>query len=72
MPLDPWFLANLACPIDRARLTESGGELVCANGHHYPVVDGVPVMLRPDVPSTMVLADASLKRARRTVWRMRL
>ncbi|HWI19737.1 MAG TPA: methyltransferase domain-containing protein [Vicinamibacterales bacterium] len=64
MPLDSWFTANLACPVDHTSLTADSAELVCANGHRYPVVDGVPVMLRPDVPSTIVLADASLQRAR--------
>ncbi len=63
-PIDPWFTANLACPIDRAALTAAADELVCAHGHRYPVVDGVPVMLRPDVPATISLAEASLQRAR--------
>jgi SAM-dependent methyltransferase/uncharacterized protein YbaR (Trm112 family) len=63
-PLDPWFTANLACPIDRAALTVAADELICAQGHRYPVVDGVPVMLRPDVPATISLAEASLQRAR--------
>lgn len=63
MTLDPWYTANLACPVDHSALTESSGELVCATGHRYPVVDGVPVMLRSDVASTIVLADASRRRA---------
>jgi SAM-dependent methyltransferase/uncharacterized protein YbaR (Trm112 family) len=64
MPVDPWFIANLACPVDQQPLTDDAGSLVCANRHRYPVVDGVPVMLRSDVPSTIVLADASLQRTR--------
>jgi SAM-dependent methyltransferase/uncharacterized protein YbaR (Trm112 family) len=64
--IDPWFIANLACPIDRLPLSGSASQLVCAGGHAYPVVDGVPVMLRPDVRSTIVLADASLQRAQGT------
>ncbi|MEY4094555.1 MAG: hypothetical protein RLZZ53_1754 [Acidobacteriota bacterium] len=62
--IDPWFVDNLACPVDHAALTEESGELVCGSGHRYPVVDGVPVMLRSDVPTTIVLADASLHWAR--------
>ena len=62
--IDPWFIANLACPIDRAALTAAADDLICAHGHRYPVVDGVPVMLRPDVPATISLAEASLQRAR--------
>lgn len=63
-PLDPWFVENLACPVDHGSLSEVPGGLACASGHHYPVVDGVPVMLRTDVPSTIVLADTSLQRAK--------
>ena len=63
-PIDPWFVANLACPSDRTNLSATGDELICAHGHRYPVVDGVPVMLRPDVPATISLAEASLQRAR--------
>jgi SAM-dependent methyltransferase/uncharacterized protein YbaR (Trm112 family) len=61
--IDPWFFANLACPIDRSSLGVKAGSLVCAHGHTYPVVDGVPVMLRPDVLPTIVLAEASMQRA---------
>lgn len=61
--IDPWFVANLACPVDRSSLAVKDGGLICGHGHTYPVVDGVPVMLRPDVRSTIVLADASLQRA---------
>jgi SAM-dependent methyltransferase/uncharacterized protein YbaR (Trm112 family) len=64
MPLDPWFIDNLACPVDHSTLASESGELICVQGHRYPVVDGVPVMLRSDVPSTIILADASVKRAR--------
>lgn len=63
MPIDPWFTANLACPVDHEPVSEAGDALACANGHRYPVVDGVPVMLRTDVPSTIVLAEASMRRA---------
>jgi SAM-dependent methyltransferase/uncharacterized protein YbaR (Trm112 family) len=62
--IDPWFIANLACPIDHTGLSGVAAELCCAQGHRYPVVDGVPVMLRTDVGSTISLADASLQRAR--------
>ncbi len=61
--IDPWFTANLACPLDRGPLAAVNDTLVCATGHRYPVVDGVPVMLRPDVPTTISLADASWRRA---------
>jgi SAM-dependent methyltransferase/uncharacterized protein YbaR (Trm112 family) len=61
--LDPWFVKNVVCPVDRGPLERCSDRLVCANGHRYPVVEGVPVMLRTDVPSTIALAEASLQRA---------
>ncbi len=61
--IDSWYLDNLACPVDRGALSAAGDALCCAHGHRYPVVDGVPVMLRPDVPQTIELAAASLRRA---------
>jgi SAM-dependent methyltransferase len=36
---------KLACPRDRAALVRQDGALVCADGHRYPVVDGIPVLL---------------------------
>jgi SAM-dependent methyltransferase/uncharacterized protein YbaR (Trm112 family) len=60
---DPWFAENLVCPIDRTRLESDARALRCRQDHAYPVVDGIPVMLRGDVPQTIGLADASLKRA---------
>jgi SAM-dependent methyltransferase/uncharacterized protein YbaR (Trm112 family) len=61
--IDGWFVRNLVCPIDHQDVREDGKVLTCSAGHVYPVVDGVPVMLRPDVPQTIELADASLRRA---------
>ena len=56
--IESWFIDNLACPIDHQSLRADGEGLVCAAGHRYPVVDGVPIMLRPDVRQTIELADA--------------
>jgi SAM-dependent methyltransferase/uncharacterized protein YbaR (Trm112 family) len=62
--IDPWFLESLVCPADRRRLHADDGKLACGEGHRFPVVDGVPVMLL-DGPQTISLADASLRRATR-------
>jgi SAM-dependent methyltransferase/uncharacterized protein YbaR (Trm112 family) len=64
MNIDPWFVQNLACPIDHGPLHEDSGGLACDRSHSFPIVDGVPIMLRDDVPQTIELADASLRRAR--------
>lgn len=63
--IDPWFVENLVCPVDHRPLRADAAELTCIGGHRYPVVDGVPIMLRPDVSQTIDLADASLRRATR-------
>ncbi|HSW94968.1 MAG TPA: Trm112 family protein [Patescibacteria group bacterium] len=46
MPIDPALLEILACPADRAPVSDEGTHLVCgACGRRYPVRDGIPVML---------------------------
>jgi SAM-dependent methyltransferase/uncharacterized protein YbaR (Trm112 family) len=42
------LLEVLACPCDHMPLTSREGALVCPEGHSYPVIEGVPVMLRQD------------------------
>jgi SAM-dependent methyltransferase len=53
----------LACPVDHSGLTVDGSTLWCADGHRYPVVDGVPVLLRDDVPETLWVHRRSLAAA---------
>lgn len=54
----------LACPVDAAPLLRNGNdELVCSHGHRYPVVDGVPVLLRSDVEQTIGVAQRSIDAA---------
>jgi SAM-dependent methyltransferase len=53
----------LACPVDRGALTADGSTLSCTEGHRYPVVDGVPVLLRDDVPETLWVHRRSLTAA---------
>jgi uncharacterized protein YbaR (Trm112 family) len=65
MTIDPWLRAHLACPIDRSPLRDDRGGLICGSGHQYPVEDGVPVMLREDVPQTIDFVRASIARAYR-------
>lgn len=62
MTIDPWFLQSLVCPADHKGLQSAGDSLVCAAGHRFPVIDGVPVMLVAG-PQTIELAAASLRRA---------
>jgi uncharacterized protein YbaR (Trm112 family) len=44
--LDKDFLEILACPVDKAPISQEGEEIVCSKcGRRYPVRDGIPVML---------------------------
>ncbi|MGA7227456.1 MAG: Trm112 family protein [Acidimicrobiia bacterium] len=50
--IDPGLAAILVCPVDRGHLSENSetAHLVCDQcGREYPVLDGIPVMLIPDV-----------------------
>lgn len=54
----------LACPHDRSALRHEAGWLHCDSGHRFPVVEGVPVLLRDDVLQTIGIASESLRLAR--------
>lgn len=63
MDLSAW--TDLVCPIDKSALNfDHDGASCAAHGHRYPVVEGIPVLLRDDVEQTIGLARASLDRAR--------
>jgi len=72
--LDPWLLSHLSCPRGHGPLTVTGqgaasevptAWLGCPAGCTFPVVDGVPVLLRDDVPKTIGLISTSIREARR-------
>lgn len=60
---DPWFVEHLVCPGDRGPLRLVGDALVCGNGHRFPIVDGVPVMMQDTQAPTMAGVEHSLRRA---------
>ncbi len=62
--MSPWLLQHLVCPRDRGALTGRGDRLVCPAGHEFPVVQGVPVLLVPDVEQTLWVAQRSVERSR--------
>ena len=44
--IDKELLEILACPVDKAPVSEDGDWIVCSEcGRRYPVRDGIPVML---------------------------
>src|ERR1051325_8871 len=58
--MDNWYLDNLVCPRDHTQLAARGEQVICAEGHAYPVVDGVPVMLLNNTAQTLEVAGRSL------------
>ena len=55
------FASLLACPYERTPLTRDERVLRCPNGHAFPIVVDVPVLLCSDVAQTIGLASNSLK-----------
>lgn len=55
------MLSSLACPRDLTRLSPDRRGLRCELGHVYPVVDGIPVLLVPEVEQTHSFARRSLE-----------
>jgi len=55
----------LACPRDQLPLIASDAALVCSEGHRYPIVDGIPILLRDDVAHTHWAADLSIEAGRK-------
>src|SRR5579864_6520598 len=46
------WLDFLVDPVERKPLSIDGARLVAQNGAHYPLVDGIPVLLRSDIAPT--------------------
>ncbi|HEX8847948.1 MAG TPA: methyltransferase domain-containing protein [Gemmatimonadaceae bacterium] len=64
MAVDSFLVGILACPHDGSKLSADADTLTCACGRTYPVIDGIPVMLRDDVMQTHGEAQRSLAAAR--------
>lgn len=60
MAVDPYLLERLLCPRHRTPLSERGSALRCAEGHSYPVVEDVPILLE-NGPQTLWVAEYSLQ-----------
>ncbi|MEO8576178.1 MAG: methyltransferase domain-containing protein [Gemmatimonadales bacterium] len=52
MSVDSWLLSILSCPFDSSGFHQRGDRLECRQGHVFPVVEGVPVLLRHDADAT--------------------
>jgi SAM-dependent methyltransferase/uncharacterized protein YbaR (Trm112 family) len=49
---DSWVEQLLVCPRDRSALRVDGETITCAQGHSYPFVDGIPILVLDDVEPT--------------------
>src|SRR5580700_11649288 len=47
-----WLRECLVDPVERRPLSFAEGRLVARNGANYPIVEGIPVLLRADLPPT--------------------
>ncbi len=45
-------IESFACPLDHSALRVDGERILCADGHEYPYVDGIPVLVAADVEPT--------------------
>jgi SAM-dependent methyltransferase/uncharacterized protein YbaR (Trm112 family) len=59
--VDRALLRLLVCPRDRQALDEQDRLLVCRNGHHYPIVEGIPILLLSEYPQTHIEGTRSLQ-----------
>jgi SAM-dependent methyltransferase/uncharacterized protein YbaR (Trm112 family) len=59
--IEPHVWHLLACPRDQTGLDRKGQTLVCAQGHTYPVVEGVPILLVAEAEQTHIEGSRALK-----------
>jgi SAM-dependent methyltransferase/uncharacterized protein YbaR (Trm112 family) len=57
------LLTILQCPRDGSSLRVDNAGLRCQEGHRYPIVEGVPILLLPEQQQTIALARASWEAA---------
>lgn len=60
-----WLKRHLVCPRDRGKLEAVSGRLECEQGHRYPIVEAIPVMLFDDGAAPHPALRASLAQVER-------
>ena len=58
--LDQALIELLVCPRDRLPLRQQPGCVVCADGHRYAVIGGIPILLVPEIKQTHIEGERSL------------
>jgi ubiquinone/menaquinone biosynthesis C-methylase UbiE/uncharacterized protein YbaR (Trm112 family) len=59
-PFDSGILPVLVCPRCRLRLFAEKSRLTCEAGHHYAIIEGIPILLLSDVPHNHIEGTRSL------------
>jgi len=62
--VDPRILDLVVCPRDQLKLEQRGDTLFCSNGHEYPILGGVPILLVSDAAPTHMEATLSIEAGR--------
>jgi SAM-dependent methyltransferase/uncharacterized protein YbaR (Trm112 family) len=60
--MNSWLKRNLACPRDKRPLDLQDNELICPNGHIYPVVSDIPVLLVEESEATHGYIEKTLQK----------
>jgi SAM-dependent methyltransferase/uncharacterized protein YbaR (Trm112 family) len=59
---------NLVCPRDYSALETEGPRLICSDGHEYPIIDGIPVLLLDEREAPWTAISQRLAREGRQEW----
>lgn len=59
--LDQWLVSNMVCPRDHQALSLENDRLICAHGHCFPCVEGIPIMLIEEAEPTHQVFAETLK-----------
>jgi 2-polyprenyl-3-methyl-5-hydroxy-6-metoxy-1,4-benzoquinol methylase/uncharacterized protein YbaR (Trm112 family) len=51
-------LTCVVCPRDRTELRQDNDSLVCLQGHRFPIIDGIPVLLLEELPTNTAIAES--------------
>jgi ubiquinone/menaquinone biosynthesis C-methylase UbiE len=55
--IDKWYIENLVDPIDKSKLKYENEELVSEGGRRYKVLNGIPIMLIPNIQQSIEVAN---------------
>ena len=60
--MNEWLKDHLVCPRDKKNLRSEANKLICPEGHCYPIIDGIPIMLVENAESTHGYIEQTLEK----------